>query len=191
MHYLTSLSSASRRECSSTSRVAMAFSWSGCLGYKLYIFVCNVPRFLLSSSGSVKTGNLLCSWYQACTQWCNQKLTYAVQSFQFGRGISTSSSTDIRMAGNKLQFETWSHISMRENVHKPIRLLELRALSDPEFSLLIRHLCHSILESLLGPVHFCSWIWRHIHGLRRQSYGTHSLTHSLTRFWLIYSLKLN
>ena len=68
MHRLTSLSSASRRECSSASRVAMAFSRSGCLGYKLYIFVCNVPRFLLSSSGSVETGNLLCSRYQACTQ---------------------------------------------------------------------------------------------------------------------------
>ena len=58
------------------------------------------------------------------------------------------------MAGDQLQGETLSHKSMCENVHKPIPLLELCALSDLEFSLLFRHLCHSILESLLGPGHF-------------------------------------
>ena len=38
--------------------------------------------------------------------------------------------------------------------------------------------------------HFCSWMWCHIHELHRQSYGTHSLTHSIL-INLFIKVKLN
>lgn len=80
---LTSHSSALWWECSSTSRVVMAF---GVPTEHILLQCYSFCPLVDCDNSSIETGHLLCSHYQACIQKCNQKLGYTVHSVQCGWG---------------------------------------------------------------------------------------------------------
>ena len=103
----------------------------GCLGYKPYIFFCNVPCFLFLTVPTAQSRQGIC--YVLATRLVFngviKNLHMQYPAFNSGR-VSSSLSTNIPMACDQLQGETWSHLTKCENVHKPVRLLVPRALSD-------------------------------------------------------------